>query len=59
MLDFTKKDLFPGAEGIFLEVADNNHAALSLYRSYGFVELAHQKGYYSSGEGAFRMLLSF
>ena len=35
-----------GAEKLFLEVADDNLAALALYRRLGFVEIGRRKGYY-------------
>lgn len=37
-----------GAEQMFLEVADDNAAALALYRRLGFVEIGRRKGYYPS-----------
>lgn len=35
-----------GAEALFLEVAEDNAAALSLYRGLGFAEIGRRKGYY-------------
>jgi [ribosomal protein S18]-alanine N-acetyltransferase len=35
-----------GAEQLFLEVADDNLAALALYRRLGFLEIGRRKGYY-------------
>ncbi|MFN3209991.1 MAG: GNAT family N-acetyltransferase [Roseovarius sp.] len=35
-----------GADRVFLEVAADNVAALALYRSEGFTELARRAGYY-------------
>jgi ribosomal-protein-alanine N-acetyltransferase len=35
-----------GAEVLFLEVADDNAAALKLYRRLGFTEMGRRKGYY-------------
>lgn len=32
---------------LFLEVADDNAAALALYRRFGFVETARRRGYYA------------
>ena len=39
-----------GAAEIILDVAVDNAAALALYQSFGFVEVARRKGYYGSGE---------
>lgn len=35
-----------GAEFLFLEVAEDNAAALALYRGLGFAEIGRRKGYY-------------
>ncbi len=35
-----------GAEAMFLEVAEDNHAALSLYKSMGFVAVGRRENYY-------------
>ena len=35
-----------GAERLFLEVADDNAAALALYRRQGFTEIGRRKNYY-------------
>ena len=40
-----------GAEAIFLEVAEDNHAALRLYESFGFYLVGMRPGYYRR-EGA-------
>ena len=40
-----------GAECLFLEVAEDNAAALGLYRRLGFEEIGRRKGYYP-GESA-------
>lgn len=40
-----------GAERLFLEVAADNAAALALYLSEGFAELARRKRYYARPEG--------
>jgi ribosomal-protein-alanine N-acetyltransferase len=42
------RDLVPE---IFLEVDEGNAAAVTLYRSLGFVEVGRRKGYYSDGNG--------
>jgi ribosomal-protein-alanine N-acetyltransferase len=36
-----------GARAVFLEVAEDNAAALRLYRSLGFAEIGRRAGYYS------------
>ncbi len=43
------------AEVIFLEVADNNTAALQLYRQYGFEVYGKRKRYYRNGGDAYVM----
>ena len=40
-----------GAASLFLEVAADNFAALSLYRGCGFGEVGRRAGYYRRGEG--------
>lgn len=40
-----------GAEKIFLEVAEDNAAALALYNRIGFVETGRRVGYYATGLG--------
>jgi [ribosomal protein S18]-alanine N-acetyltransferase len=39
-----------GAAAMFLEVADDNPAALALYDRLGFVRVAARKGYYGGGD---------
>lgn len=39
-----------GADTIFLEVADDNLPAISLYRRCGFVEVGRRPGYYLRGK---------
>lgn len=41
-----------GAESLFLEVADDNAAALALYTDTGFRRVGLRKGYYASGADA-------
>lgn len=41
-----------GATAMFLEVADDNAAAVALYRSEGFVEAGRRRGYYARPGGA-------
>ncbi len=43
-----------GARAMFLEVAEDNGAALALYRSAGFSRIGRRKGYYSRVDGAGR-----
>lgn len=40
-----------GARRLFLEVADANEPAKSLYARLGFREIARRKGYYRGGDG--------
>ncbi|WGM37377.1 GNAT family N-acetyltransferase [Caulobacter sp. NIBR1757] len=39
------------AEALFLEVADDNVAALGLYRGLGFEVVGRRRGYYARGNG--------
>ncbi len=40
-----------GAASLFLEVAEDNAAALALYWSAGFTEIGRRRGYYRRGDG--------
>ncbi len=40
-----------GAQALFLEVADDNIPALSLYRDFGFETVGRRRGYYVRGGG--------
>ena len=40
-----------GAKAVFLEVAEDNLAALDLYRACGFATIGRREGYYRSPEG--------
>ncbi len=40
-----------GAVRVFLEVAENNDAALSLYSAEGFEPVGRRKGYYRGADG--------
>ena len=41
-----KEERTEGLESLFLEVRSQNIAAISLYRAYGFHEIARRRGYY-------------
>ncbi len=41
-----------GAVAMFAEVAENNWAALNLYRCFGFLTVGHRPGYYRHNRGA-------
>lgn len=41
-----------GASSLFLEVSTDNTAAIGLYTTFGFEEVARRKGYYKSEGGA-------
>jgi ribosomal-protein-alanine N-acetyltransferase len=43
-LDFAKDE---GAESVFLEVRESNHAARALYEKWAFVESGRRRGYYA------------
>jgi [ribosomal protein S18]-alanine N-acetyltransferase len=40
------------AEAMFLEVGENNQAALALYRKHGFAEVGKRQNYYAAAAGA-------
>lgn len=40
-----------GAENIFLDVEDGNHAAIALYEKHGFTHLKRRKLYYRQKDG--------
>ena len=47
LLDYAvKTSRGKGLESLFLEVRSQNIAAISLYRAYGFHEIARRRGYY-------------
>lgn len=48
-----------GAGRVFLEVADDNAAALTLYRRSGFAEAGRRRGYYARSDGSRRDALLF
>lgn len=47
----THKAAAVGASDMFLEVAQDNHAALALYRAAGFAEVGLRQNYYRSADG--------
>ena len=46
-----------GAKNFFLEVRENNTAAISLYKKLGYEKISERKGYYTNGENATIMKL--
>lgn len=50
---FTKEEV----ESVTLEVRRTNNPAISLYRSFGFEQVAVRKNYYKDGEDALMMYL--
>ena len=61
LLDAALADAFGrGARRVFLEVAEDNRAARSLYSGHGFVDVGRRPGYYpgSTGSGTDAMVLS-
>ncbi|MDO9379531.1 MAG: GNAT family N-acetyltransferase [Nocardioidaceae bacterium] len=46
-----------GSERVLLEVADDNVAALALYRGEGFVDLSRRRAYYADGRDALVLAL--
>ena len=59
MDDFLCKATTMGAREIFLEVADNNRAAIALYLKSGFTEVARRKAYFKPASGPARAALVF
>jgi len=52
LLDATLRHLHhKRVQKLFLEVEEKNHAALSLYRRFGFEEAGRRKGYYQTENG--------
>lgn len=47
----TAAALAAGAETMFLEVAEDNDAALGLYRALGFETVGRRRGYYAAVDG--------
>jgi ribosomal-protein-alanine N-acetyltransferase len=51
LVEYAAKESFRrGARAMFLEVADDNGAALALYRGMGFAEVGKRRGYYPRGK---------
>ncbi len=46
-----------GAAKLFLEVAEDNKAAIALYRGFGFEQVGVRSGYYSRAGGAIAALV--
>ena len=46
-----RRSALQGSAEIFLEVRPSNHAALALYRRYGFRQVGERPDYYAAGEG--------
>jgi ribosomal-protein-alanine N-acetyltransferase len=46
-----------GAVKLFLEVAEDNHAAIALYRGFGFEQVGARAAYYSRRGGAITALV--
>jgi ribosomal-protein-alanine N-acetyltransferase len=44
--DFLDQVRVEGAQSVFLEVRESNHAARALYEKWAFVQSGHRKGYY-------------
>ncbi len=57
LLAAAAREAVNGAEALFLEVADDNDAALALYRGAGFAEVGRRRAYYSSPTGAIDALI--
>jgi ribosomal-protein-alanine N-acetyltransferase len=51
MQDFIGQAKDKGASEAFLEVADDNTAAIALYRRFGFLEAGLRKDYYANAHG--------
>jgi ribosomal-protein-alanine N-acetyltransferase len=58
VLSFSIKELKKlGINNFFLEVEEKNHAAIALYKHFGFKVIHHKKHFYSNGETALIMTL--
>ncbi|MFK5997087.1 MAG: GNAT family N-acetyltransferase [Rhodobacterales bacterium] len=51
MQDFIGQAKAKGASEAFLEVAEDNHAAIALYRRFDFRKAGHRKDYYADMRG--------
>lgn len=47
-----------GIKNFFLEVEENNHGAIALYKSFGFKVIHQKNDFYSNGENALIMTLN-
>ncbi len=52
MIAFEVQAKAKGAQDAFLEVAENNDAAIALYKSFGFAPIGKRKNYYASSTGS-------
>ena len=58
--DFLDQARAAGAQAVFLEVRESNHAARALYRKWAFVESGRRKNYYRDpSEDALVLTFSF
>ncbi|MDR2731772.1 MAG: GNAT family N-acetyltransferase [Fibromonadaceae bacterium] len=56
LMEFCHRELVGlGVKKFFLEVRENNSAAISLYRKFGYEKIAERKKYYADGETAIVM----
>jgi len=59
MDDFLCKAATLGAKDMFLEVAENNPAAIALYQKSGFAQIAKREAYFQPTSGPARAALIF
>lgn len=52
MQDFSRELTYRGVETVFLEVAQDNVAALALYTALGYIQVGCRKDYYRKQNGA-------
>ena len=58
LMEYCQRELAgQGVKSFFLEVRENNAAAISLYEKMGYEKIAERKGYYADGENAVVMKL--
>ncbi|MDR0515728.1 MAG: GNAT family N-acetyltransferase [Fibromonadaceae bacterium] len=59
LMEFAQKELGRlGADNFFLEVKENNEAAISLYQKLGYEKISERKRYYPDDEPALIMKLA-